>query len=129
MSCRTWSYFSSIASAKESSKNNARSCPYCDAGLQTGPKSTIGKFHCRRDFSFMTRAQNDSTRARKIILYLAPGSFSSQLALISQGRYPCEFRCKVPIPRYFAAPGKPDQVIYTVAGKCVNSFVYRVLID
>jgi hypothetical protein len=64
-----------------------------------------------------------------MILYLAQGSFSSQLARISQGRYPFEFRCKVPIPRYLAAPGKPDQVIYTVAGKRVNSFVYRVLIN
>jgi hypothetical protein len=31
--------------------------------------------------------------------------------------------------RYGAAEAKPDQVIYMDAGKCVNSFVYRVLIN
>jgi hypothetical protein len=31
--------------------------------------------------------------------------------------------------RYVATEAKPDQVIYMDAGKCVNSFVYRVLIN
>src|ERR1700686_5335335 len=31
--------------------------------------------------------------------------------------------------RYVATETKPDQVIYMDAGKCVNSFVYRVLIN
>jgi len=31
--------------------------------------------------------------------------------------------------RYGATGAKPDQVIYMDAGKCVNSFVYRVLIN
>ena len=68
-------------------------------------------------------------RIGEVILGLANDAFGSTCIRISQGRSPHQFRCYLPFQRYVATEAKPDQVIYMDAGKGVNSFVYRVLIN
>ena len=68
-------------------------------------------------------------RLGDVILCLANDAFGSACIRISQDRSPHAFRCNLAFLRYVATEAKPDQVIYMDAGKCVNSFVYRVLIN